>query len=142
MFTRRLRILLYIATTQGLILGVYHLILPHQWGWAQGVASAPEVLQWALFALNDMWSMAIIVLHLTFLFTLVKRLPESSLLMAQILGIYWLLHTLILIIRPLPLPEGFAYVAWIAMAVPIMLCAAYGLGARKLNLIISNSNTI
>jgi len=90
-----LNLIFFIVALKGMLIGVYHLYLPVHWQWEVGLKETPEILRWALFALNDMWSVIIILLHALLLFFFRKGSEIKRYYLGLFLAIYWLFHAII-----------------------------------------------
>ncbi|MBV1908320.1 MAG: hypothetical protein KUG78_03305 [Kangiellaceae bacterium] len=115
-----LNILFFTVALKGLLIGAYHLYLPTHWQWQAGLTQTPEILQWALMALNDMWSALIILLHGGLLVCFKKGLEVKQYQLGFILAIYWALHALIITINPIPMPQHLQWLSRILIMIPYL----------------------
>jgi len=118
MFYKILSLLLITVAAKGIILGGYHLYLPTHWQWVAGLHDTPAMLKWALLALNDMWSVLMIILHSSLLFCFIKKNRELFVPLGYLLTSYWFAHAVIISIRPLPLPEQMQNLSMILTTIP------------------------
>ena len=103
-------------------MGGFHFWLPRLFHWADGIASAPDSLRWALLALNAFWSgfaVATGALALGLAWRDEWR-GSAGRLAAAVLAAYWCAHAAYLVAWPFPLPPrlawlGAAFVGFAAM---------------------------
>ena len=124
-------ILYFMVTLKGLLIGFYHLYLPKHWQWQKGLQDTPEILQWTLMALNDMWSVLTILLHGTLLFCFRKGYEKQCYQLGYFLSLYWLIHALIITLNPMPLPKSLDSLFLILLAIPYIQSVLLFLGARR-----------
>ena len=124
-------ILYFMVTLKGMLLGFYHLYLPIHWQWNKGLLETPEILQWTLMALNDMWSALMILLHGLLLFCFKKGYEKQCYQLGYFLSVYWLIHALIISINPMPLPKSLGSLFLILLAIPYLQCLILFLGASR-----------
>lgn len=130
-----LTVLLFMVTAKGLLLGLYHLYLPTHWYWSKGLTETPQMLQWALYALNDMWSALMILLHGVMLFSFKAGMEKVRYNLGFFLAAYWLVHAVIITLRPLPMPPQMQTLLIVLTAIPfiqftIFLTASWNIRSR------------
>ena len=134
------RVSLFVAGFLALGLAGFHFMLPAVFGWDAAAADLPDSLQWALRALNDLWSLMALVTSVLILVIAVGKWWTQVAGKAAIaaMAVYWLLHVLYLLWRPFPLPPqlaalGVAFVAFpllqIALLAPALLGQTRGAAA-------------
>ncbi len=129
MRTKILNILFIAVTLKGLLIGAYHLYLPTHWHWEAGLAETPKILRWALLALNDMWSVLIILLHACLLICFRKGLEEKRYQLGFFLAAYWAFHAAIITINPMPMPQQLQWMLGILIAIPYFQSLVLVVGA-------------
>ncbi len=124
-----LNIIFFIVTLKGLLIGAYHLYLPIHWQWETGLTETPEILRWALFVMNDMWSVMIILLHASLLFCFRKGLEVKRYHLGFFLAIYWFFHAIIISIKPMPMPQQLQSMVIILISIPYFQSLLLTIGA-------------
>lgn len=102
---------LIIATANSFLIGGYHLILPYQWNWHEFTSSIPSMIEWALYAMNFLFSILLLILaSLAFLSTRQHyvHLPITKSLLAGC-SLFWLANICYQMVVPLPVPESFFF---------------------------------
>ena len=120
MKSKILTILFFTVSLKGLLLGGYHLYLPTHWHWAKGLTETPEMLRWALLAINDMWSILMILLHGGLLYCFREGMEKQRYQLGFILASYWLLHAMIISINPMPMPAQLQSMLKILLIIPYL----------------------
>lgn len=110
----------FIVSIQGLAVGAYHLYLPTHWQWSAELTQTPEILRWALLALNDMWSILMILTHATLLYCFREGYDKQRYQLGFLLALYWLSHALIITIKPMPLPQHMQSFLVVIIAIPYL----------------------
>jgi hypothetical protein len=116
------RVLLFLAGVMALALAAFHFFLPSVFGWDAAAADLPDSLQWALRALNDLWSLFALVTALLVLAIAARGWWTQSAGKAVLaaMTLYWLLHAGYLLMRPFPLPVELATLGMAFVAFPVV----------------------
>jgi hypothetical protein len=119
------RICLFVAGILALGLAGFHFMLPAVFGWDAVAAELPDSLQWALRALNDLWSLMALVTSVLVLAIAARgwwtQAAGKAVLAAM--AVYWLLHAVYLLWRPFPLPPQLAALGVAFVAFPLLQIA-------------------
>jgi len=134
-----LNVLFIAVTLKGIFIGVYHLYLPFHWQWDAGLTDTPEILRWTLFALNDMWSVIIVLLHLCLLCCFRKGMEEKQYYLGFFLAAYWLFHGIIISINPMPMPLQFQWLLIMLTAFPFVQSLILATGSWNTRTRLQNS---
>jgi hypothetical protein len=124
-----LSFLFLFAAFKGCLIGAYHLYLPTHWQWEAGLTETPEILRWSLFALNDMWSIMILLAHAALLISFRKGNEARRYHFAVFLAVYWFIHGLIIFISPMPMPPKLQWMLDILTLVPFLQALMLLIGA-------------
>ncbi len=122
---KRTNTLLRIATIQGLLIGVYHIILPYQWNWHAYTSELPPMIEWSLYALNFFFSILLILLSLVAYKQARQEAdkPGAPLSLIACLS-FWAIDTVYQIMVTVPAPPAYSFIK------PLFL------GAAVLNLLL------
>lgn len=132
----------FVVSLKGFLIGCYHLYLPYHWDWKTGLAETPEMLEWALMSLNNLWSLLIILLHAYLMVSFLNRFEKHRYPVAVILSAYWLLHALVITLNPMALPDSINWLLPIAIAIPYFQSVILALGASQTRNYLSPKNTV
>src|SRR5262245_37528060 len=116
-------LLLGVAGALDCSMALYHLVLPYQMGWRQGLGGVPDSLVWALFALNYSWSVLLcvvggLVLHAAMLGPTAGTYARRT---VFAVGLFWVLHGAYTWVTPLPLPASLAWLRYVLGAFPAVV---------------------
>ena len=137
-----INILFFTIALKGLAVGSYHLYLPTHWQWQKGLANTPEILQWALLSLNDLWSVVMILLHGALLISFKATFLKQNYQLGFFLALYWLIHGVIITLNPMPLPSQLAYLTNIFLLIPFIQFLVLTMGAYSARSIYLKNNQI
>jgi hypothetical protein len=108
----------------------YHFYLPTHMHWAEGMVGAPVMLQWALDALNYLWSL--VTLCFAGLMVLYLRKPRldatAKRLASNIFCLYWVLHAVFLYFYPPALPPHLQWIPMLFLIFPLANVGMLSLG--------------
>lgn len=128
---KMISVMLFVVSLKGFLIGCYHLYLPYHWGWKAGLSETPEMLEWALMSLNNLWSLLIVLLHAYLMVSFLNRFEKHRYPVAVILSAYWFLHALVITLNPMPLPDGINSMLPIAIAIPYIQSVILAFGANQ-----------
>lgn len=102
------------------LLALYHFVLPTHLGWDRLLGRTPNILVWALHALNAFWSLAALLAAGLILILSHPRHRKDPLARACVLGLalYWLGHGLYCAAHPFPLPPALGSLRIALLAFP------------------------
>jgi hypothetical protein len=98
------KILLSIGSILFISIGGYHIFLPHLWNWSEFSSSMPDMVEWALFAVNFFMSSLMIIIGV-FTLIIIKRNNSNNNLILLLGALFWLLNFSYQIINPTPIPK-------------------------------------
>lgn len=103
---------LIIAVANAFLIGGYHLILPYQWDWHSHTGELPSMIEWALYALNFLFSILLLILaSLAFLSTR-KQFFHPPITKALFAGcsLFWLADICYQLLVPIQVPSSFFFI--------------------------------
>ncbi len=121
------RILLKLATGHGILIGLYHIILPYQWDWSRFTQELPPIIEWSLFALNMFFSVLLILLSA--LGGMVPGLCNSSeqagkLIFGAII-LFWGIDIGYQLLNPVPAPNAYWFIRPLFLGAAIVNFSLY-----------------
>ena len=113
-----------------LALAGYHFFLPVHLNWAEGMANAPSMLQWALDALNFLWSLVTLCFAGLLLLHLRKPRVDAAAkrTASNMFCLYWVLHAMFLYLNPPMLPAHLQWIPMLFLIFPLLTVAMLSLG--------------
>ena len=120
-------ILLKIAGTSSILIGSYHFVLPYQWQWGKVLNQLPEMIEWAVFAINFFMSFLLLVLGI---FTwraihLIKHKQTTDLSVLMIAALFWTQNFFYLSLNPPHIPEKLWFIKASFMGSAFLTAAFY-----------------
>ena len=127
--SRTWSVALVIAGLLGCSLALYHLVLPYQMGWRQGLGGVPDSLVWALFALNFSWSVLVflaggLVIHAAMLGPGAGAYARRT---VFAVGLFWAIHGAYTWLNPLPLPGSLVWLRYVLGLFPAVVVVLHWL---------------
>ena len=120
-------VLLKVATAHGVLIGLYHIILPYQWGWSRFTQDLPPIIEWSLFALNLFFSVLLILLTLLGGMTY-RFLDDAGRLSKMILlaiATFWAIDVGYQLLNPVPAPQVYWYIKPLFLGAAILNFCMY-----------------
>jgi hypothetical protein len=99
------RLLLYIGSTLFISIGGYHIFLPYIWGWEDFSKEMPDMIEWALYAVNFLMSSLMMLLGIFTLIIIRRGKGEEGNLILLLCGFFWILNFAYQIVNPTPIPD-------------------------------------
>lgn len=127
------RILLKLATGHGILIGLYHIILPYQWDWSRFTSDLPPIIEWSLFALNLFFSVLLVLLSV--LGGLVSVIHDPSgrwgkLILGAIV-MFWGIDIVYQFFNPVPVPEAYWFIKHLFLGAAIINFFMYAIVFRS-----------
>jgi hypothetical protein len=122
-------VLLLLAGIHDCGIALYHLVLPYQMSWRQGLEGVADSLVWALFALDFSWSVLVFLVGSLVLFAAKLGPPGRPFMRRTILtvGLFWGIHGAYTWLKPLPLPRSMTALRYALGLFPIVAVALHWL---------------
>jgi hypothetical protein len=122
------------AAIQGLLMALYHLMLPQQFGWASYVPEGAPTVGWALFALNNYFSFNLLMISTSFAYFVFVRRDAllRILLLAFLLASFWTFSFGYQVVRPMPLPNNLSWLGYFLPGLALGNALIVGLPAWRI----------
>ena len=106
--------MLILAGLQDCGIGAYHLVLPYQMDWADGLRNVPASLVWGIGMLNVSWSLVAITMGCV-VFCAVLESPRANFARRVVFafGLFWMIHSLYLWSHPVPVPASLLWLKYL-----------------------------
>jgi hypothetical protein len=129
---------LFIGSAHSVIVGGYHFLLPKLWGWKAATSELVDSIEWALYALNFLFSFQLCAGGIMAIWLLIKKKEQDQFpkIFFYYLTLFWLVNFAYQMINPFPVPEQYKVVATL---LPSLALATFLLFAIPL---IRNINSI
>ena len=121
--------ILKIATVQGVLIGIYHIILPYQWNWHRYTADLPPMIEWSLYALNFFFSVLLILLSLV-AFNEARGLAKGNKKVPMALLaclVFWIVDGFYQLIFQVPAPASYAIIKPLFLGAAVLNVLLYAL---------------
>lgn len=121
------KIAILTATANSFLIGGYHLILPYQWGWHEHTSNLPGMIEWALYALNFLFSVLLILLASLGMFSAQKKFghPLISQAIFGSCALFWLADIGYQLAVPLPVPSSFFFITMAFLSAAVITFFLY-----------------
>jgi len=126
---KRYNLFLYIGGLFFIGIGIYHVLLPYVWHWKEFTNRLPDLIEWAVYAINFLMSALMIILGVATLYTVNNKslnLKEKKLLYLICL-IFWVLNFAYQLVNPTPIPEDLILLKVGFLIPPILCIFIYGI---------------
>ncbi|MEZ4797560.1 MAG: hypothetical protein R2785_10370 [Flavobacteriaceae bacterium] len=85
-------------------IGGYHIFLPYLWNWKEFSNTMPDMVEWALYAVNFFMSCLMILIGI-FTLVIIKKQSNKNNLILLLGALYWVSNFVYQIIYPTPIPQ-------------------------------------
>ena len=113
-------------------MGLYHFLLPAQFGWGEELAK-DRMLQWALLSINTFFSYLLLTGGaLTIAIALRGRPwdPIHAWMLVAMTG-FWVLNAVYQMLLPMPLPPRLAGLRWVLLSFAVVVVFFYARGLQR-----------
>lgn len=98
------KIFLSIGSFLFISIGGYHIFLPYLWNWNEFSSKMPDMIEWALYAVNFFMSALMIMIGIFTLIIIKQKNSKNNLIL--LLGVlFWALNFIYQIVNPTPIPR-------------------------------------
>jgi len=132
---------LKLGTIQSLVMAVYHFFIPMQFQWGQYMDPSIPSINWATYTTNFYFSLMLLLISGFLLFLIIKRKHGlSMIILAYILGIFWLVNFIYLLFNPMPLPSRMHWLQGLFAAIALLNLVCFIIPLYKRKYIVTKSH--
>ena len=119
--------ILKFASVQGVLIGVYHIILPYQWNWYAYTADLPPMIEWSLYALNNFFSVLLILLSLVAFREVIGRQEGRGKIPLALMAclLFWVIDCVYQVVVPVPAPPAYAFIKYLFFGAALLNAMLY-----------------
>lgn len=125
---------LLIGALQTILMGLYHFVIPFQFGWGNYLEETSPTINWSLYSINNYFSFNLLVLALFLGYYLVKKQEKVEVIkvLSTMIFLFWVFSVAYQLISPMPLPSHLSWIGYILVGVAALNGVLFFIPLRSL----------